>query len=315
MKTFANIKPVRITLLSLLVAVCFEANAQFDPMFTQYMNNEMFINPAYTGTRKALAINMLYRNQWVGIDGAPKTQTFSAHAPLDIHNGVGVAIMNESIGITHQMRVMGNYSYRIKTGNFTKLSFGLQGGLVNLRERYEDLTLISQTDNVFTPNMPSVFAPNVGFGMFFYSKEYYIGLSIPRMIKNKVQDNGSSYVKNSASPSDWHYFLTSAYVFDASEDIKVKPSIMIKYVSGAPVQAEFNMQALFAKVWWIGAGFRSGDALSAMTGFNISNQFKVLYSYDYSITPLRGYNAGTHEITLGYDFAFKRQRISSPRLF
>lgn len=318
MKTIHEIGTRRkksIGLLLFLFVLCLNANAQFDPLFTQYMNNEMFVNPAYTGTRKVLATTLLYRNQWVGIKGAPITQTFSIHSPIGDHNGIGLSMMNESIGITHQFRVNGCYAYRIRTGDYSLLSFGLSGSLVNLRENYQDLELYSQNDHVFNISKPSIIAPNAGYGMFFYTNKMYVGLSIPRMIKNSIAETGKSSVKNSANPKDWHYFLTSAYIFTPSRDVMIKPSIMIREVYGAPLQAELAFHTLFNKVWWIGASYRTGDAITAITGFQIKPEFRFFYSYDYSLTKIQAYSSGSHEITISYDFAFKRKRIASPRLF
>jgi type IX secretion system PorP/SprF family membrane protein len=302
-------------LLFLLLLLCLRSNAQFDQMFTQYMNNEMFINPAYTGTREALAATLAYRNQWVGIDGAPETQTFSIHSPIGENWGAGLSAFNEKIGISRQLRVNANYAYQIKFNRRDKLSFGLNGGIVNLNENFNQLILKDQNDLVFPDNSASVIAPNAGFGMYYYTKKYYIGFSIPRMIKNTILGNGGVHVKNSASPKDWHYYLTAAYVKKVSYDFRFKPSIMIKEVSGAPLQVELSLQGIVRDFWWIGMAYRTGDAISAITGFHINPQFRVFYSYDYSLSKLNSYNTGSHEITIGYDFVHKKTKIVSPRLF
>lgn len=304
-----------ISLLTFLLMLCLKSNAQFDPMFTQYMNNEMFINPAYTGTRDVLAATLLYRNQWAGLEGAPKTQTFCIHSPLGDYSGAGLSFMNENIGITNIIRANANYSYRIQTSDLSHLSFGIDGGIINYRQSMQDLILVNQNDHLFTPNQQNVFAPNAGFGLFFYKKNFYLGLSTPRMIKNSFRPNSSSKVQNSASPKDWHYYLTSSIIIDVSDDFKFKPSIMIKEVAGAPIQGEISLQGLVRDFWWFGTSYRSGDALSVILGMQMTPQLRLFYSYDYSFTPLQSYNAGTHEITIGYDFTFKKRRITSPRLF
>ena len=299
------------SLFVLLFMLCIKANAQFDPMFTQYMNNEMFINPAYTGTRDALSATLLYRDQWVGIAGSPKTQTFAIHGPIGDYNGVGISVMNESIGITKQIRLNGNYSFRIQTGDNSHLSFGLSGGMINHREDRNQLILINEHDQVFDP-IPAVTVPNSGFGMFYYTDRFYLGFSVPRLIKNNVSSSG---MKNTVSTKDWHFYLTSAMVMDASEYLKLKPSIMIKEAYGAPVQADISVQGLVKDFWWVGAGYRTGDAVSAMLGFQVSPQLRFFYSYDYTLSKLNSYSSGSHEVTIGYDFSFKRNRIVSPRYF
>ena len=311
-----QIKKVRgkmaVSLFAFMLVLSLKANAQFDPMFTQYMNNEMFINPAYAGTRKVLATTLLYRNQWVGITGSPKTQTFSLHSPFGKKNGIGVSVMNESIGITNILRFNGDYSYRIRTSSRGQLSFGLSGGLIQYHQNYNELVLINPNDHLFNSNIPNAIAPNAGFGMFYYTNKFYVGFSIPRMIKNSFKSDG---IKNSASPNDWHYFLTSAVVLDVSRDVKLKPSIQIKQVAGAPLQGELAIHSLFSNVWWLGVSYRSGDAISVITGFQFSNQLRIFYSYDYALTTLQNYSSGSHEIVLSYDFVYRKNRISSPRLF
>ena len=299
-------------LLFLLFVLCLKADAQFDPAFTQYMNNEMFINPGYTGTRRVLAATLVYRNQWVGIKGSPKTQTFSMHTPTRKRCGIGASIMNESIGISRLTRFNVNYAYRIKTSAKAQLSFGLQGGLIQFHQNYNELNLINPIDNLFPIDLPNAIAPSAGFGMFYYTNRFYVGFSIPRMIKNTITASG---VRNSALPQDWHYYLTSAIVLDVSENIKLKPSVMIKEVAGAPVQAEVAMHTLLGNVFWLGVSYRTGDAVSAITGFQLSPQLRIFYTYDYTLTELQNYSTGSHEIVISYDFAYKKNRITSPRIF
>ena len=300
------------SLLALLLILCLKADAQFDVMLTQYMNNEMFINPAYTGTRRVLATTLSYRNQWVGIEGAPVTETFSIHSPTGKKAGLGMSVLNESIGISRRIGFNGNYSYRIKTGADGHLSFGLSGGLIQYHQNFNELVLIDPNDHLFSTSYPSVIAPNAGFGMFFYTNRFYLGFSIPRLIKNSMQSYG---LQNSASPQSWHYYLTSAVVLNLSENFILKPSMMIKEVSGAPLQAELAMHALVGKVWWIGTSYRSGAAVTATTGFQLSPQMRIFYSYDYALTKLQNYSSGSHEIVISYDFARRVNRITSPRIF
>jgi type IX secretion system PorP/SprF family membrane protein len=302
-------------LLIFLLMLCLKSNAQFDQKFTQYMNNEMFINPAYTGTREYTAITLAYRNQWVGFDGAPKTQTFSIHSPIKEGWGLGISALNEEIGITHQLKFNGSYAYQIKINRKDKLSFGILGSLVNLRENYTELLLRDQNDINFSANNTNVIAPNAGFGMYYYSRKYFVGLSIPRMIKNSIISDGSSVVKNSASPKNWHFYLTAGYVKGISNNFKIKPSFMIKEVYGAPVQVEISLQGIVKNFWWIGLSYHTGDAISAITGFHITPPLRVFYSYDYSITKLKSYSSGSHEITISYDISNRSKTITNPRFF
>ncbi len=310
LKLFADKK---IFLAVSLIVICFQAQAQFEPQFTQYMYNEMFINPAYAGSREHAALTGLYRNQWVGIEGAPKTQTFSGHTPLRNEKiGVGLTILNEQIGVTKDLGIFANYAYRVpmKSGTF---SMGLQAGIINHVEQLEDVKTQDQFDNSFL-GTPKLTVPNVGFGLYYNSKTYYGGLSIPRILQNSVDAKTGKGV-NQVKMDYWHYYLMGGYVFTVNENVKVKPTMMLKVVSGAPLEADLGAHVLFNEVLWVGGSYRTGDSWSAIVQFQLTKQLRMGYSYDYTITDLQRYNSGTHEITLGYDFSFNKNKIVTPRYF
>jgi len=292
------------------------SQAQFEPQFTQYMFNEMFINPAYAGSRKQISATMVYRNQWVGLEGAPKTQTASIHGPLmNKKLGIGVTIMNETIGVTHQFAVYGNYAYRFQVGSDGAFALGLQGGFINHQEDLSKVVTTEENDNEFLLNTPQVFLPNAGFGMYYNTTRFYAGLSIPRMFQNEVAGDGSSDVTNTMELQYWHYYLSTGYVFPISESVKLKPSIMAKAVSGSPFVADFTIQALLKDIFWLGFSYRTEDSFSGLATFQITPQLRIGYSYDYTTTELNNYNNGTHEINLGYDFSFTKKKVVTPRYF
>lgn len=316
-KATASLKMVLRNAMVLIVILMasYNARAQYEPMFTQYMFNEMFINPAYAGSRDQLSSTLLYRNQWVGIEGAPKTQTFSIHAPL-IHKkiGIGLSIMNENIGVTHQLCFYGNYAYRIQLWQGT-FSMGLQAGLISHQEKLAEIRTKDQGDATFIANTPRLILPNAGLGFYYATEKYYVGLSVPRFIQNKVDVSNGVKVTNRANFKNFHYYLTGAYVFGMSENIKLKPSLMVKAVQGSPVEADLNLNVLFNGIFWVGASYRTGDAVALLTQLQITRQFRVGYSYDYTLTKLGNLNSGSHEITLGYDFSFSKSKIVTPRYF
>jgi type IX secretion system PorP/SprF family membrane protein len=302
--------------LSIALLLQQSAQAQFEPQFTQYMFNEMFINPAYAGSREQISATTVYRNQWVGLEGAPKTQTLSIHGPLmNKKLGIGLNVINESIGVTHQFAVYGNYAYRLQVGSNGAFAMGIQGGFINHQENLSEVITNEENDNEFLFNTPRVVLPNAGFGMYYNTDRFYAGLSIPRMFKNKVAGDGSSEVSNSMEMKNWHYYLTSGYVFSISEGVKLKPSIMVKAVSGAPLIADINMNALFKDVFWLGVSYRTEDSFAGMAAVQITPQLRIGYSYDYTTTELNNYSNGTHEISLGYDFSFNKKKVVTPRYF
>jgi type IX secretion system PorP/SprF family membrane protein len=289
--------------------------AQYGPTFTQYTFNEAFINPAYTGSQDALAVNASYRNQWVGVEGAPITETFVAHTPV-FHKtvGIGITAYNEHAGILKTTAASLNLSYRIIMNKST-LSFGLSGGIQNFRE---DLTKVktgqeSLVDNQFL-NRTRIVSPNCGFGVYYYTRKFYAGVSIPRMIQLSLSDD-STKVVNRVNQKDFTYYGAIGYVFDQNENAIWKPYIMTKILQGAPIQSDFSLTVLLKKVLWAGASYRTDKTLSGIVGFQFNPQFKLTYSYDYTFSDLQKYNSGSHEIQLSYVFSFNKEKIVTPRLF
>jgi type IX secretion system PorP/SprF family membrane protein len=292
------------------------SQAQIDPQFTQYMFNETFINPAYVGSQESISATLLYRNQWVGIEGAPKTQTFSIHAPVkNRHVGLGISVMNEEIGISHQLSVYGYFAYRILYPH-SALSFGLGGGFSNREERLSEVRTIVPGDQQFMTDLTKNFLPNSSFGIYYYNKKFYAGLSIPRLMENKIIISSvNSVVENTVNYKLWHYNLATGYVFTLNEDLKFKPSLLIKVVQNAPVEFDLNANFIIRDFLWLGAGYRTGDAVSALFGLQLSRQLLFGYSYDYTLTPLQTYNSGTHEISLRFNFGYNKKLVISTRYF
>jgi type IX secretion system PorP/SprF family membrane protein len=299
-----------------LVSTALSASSQFEPMFSQYMFNELFINPGYAGSRDALSIVALHRDQWVGLDGAPKTQTLSLHAPI-AHNkmGVGFAIINERIGVTRQTGFYGNGAYRIPMKKGT-LSLGIQLGFLSHQERLTEVHTDIAGDNQFIINSDRVMLPNFGFGAYYQREKFYAGISIPRLMENKVNiNNGETNVHNRVNINAWHYFITIGGVKDINGALKIRPSILVKNVAGAPVELDLSANLIFHDVIWAGLGYRTGDAASVIVGANITPQIRFGYSYDYTLSALQKFNSGSHEIMLGYDLRFIKDKITTPRYF
>ena len=305
----------KAVLLAILFLSAAQVKAQYEPHFTQYMFNEMFINPAYAGARECISATGLYRKQWVGIDGAPVTETVSIHSPFfDNKMGIGLAVVNEKIGVTQNTGFNASYAYRMPLSK-GKLSLGLQIGAVNHYEELSKLTTVQSGDAQFANNTPKLLLPNAGFGAFYYTQKFYAGLSIPHLILNTVDAASIKKVTNKASVKDWHYYITAGYIAKVSDNIKLKPTIMIKEVVGSPMQFDASLNALFVDVFWVGAAYRTGDAVSAIAGIQITKQLRLGYAYDYTLSKLKKYNTGTHEITLGFDFSFDKSKIANPRFF
>ena len=302
--------------VSILLLCSISLHAQNEPSFTQYMFNESFINPAYAGSHEYFSATGLYRNQWVGIEGSPNTETFSIHAPVAKRKlGLGLSVMNESIGVSHQLMIKGNFAYRILMPT-SVFAFGLQAGFVNHQEDLMEIHTTVSGDNQFSSNVREYFLPNAGFGMYFKTDRFYAGFSIPRLLENKISASQAEVVvRNIGNPEIWHYYFATGYVTDLSENIKFKPSIMVKAVANSPVEMDLNANFLFNELIWIGAGYRTGDAVSAMFGIQLSKNLRLNYSYDYTLSALQQFNSGSHEFALQYDISLEKDKFISPRYF
>ena len=297
------------------ILISLHAHAQYQPQFTQYMFNEMIINPAYAGARECLSATLLYRNQWSGIAGAPVTETFNIHSPIANQKmGLGLSIVNDKITVMQNTGVFANYAYRLPLTK-GKLSFGLQAGVVNHYEKLNELTPGQSNDPQFAASTPKLLLPNAGFGLFYYTDKFYAGFSIPKLILNTVDASENKKVTNKASAKDWHWHLSAGYIASLSETIKLKPTVMIKKVGGSPTELDLSVNALFHDLIWVGAAYRTGDAVSVLAGVQITKQLRLGYAYDYTTTALKKFNGGSHEITLGYDFTFDKTKIVTPRFF
>ncbi|MFV5696549.1 type IX secretion system membrane protein PorP/SprF [Flavobacterium sp. LB3P122] len=283
--------------------------AQQDAQFTQYMYNTININPAYAGSSGALSIFALHRTQWVGLEGAPVTNIVSMNTPLNSNNlGLGVSIMNDKIGPTHENTISADLSYTVPTSETFKLSFGIKA-TANLFDL--DVTRLNPADN--DPSLHDYnnkFSPNIGAGLFWHSNKAYVGFSIPNFIEtNRYDDNEVAVFKEKIN-----YYLIAGYVLDLNNYIKFKPAVLTKIVKGAPLQMDVSGNFMFNDKFVVGLAYRWSAALSAMVGFQVSEGLYIGYGYDHESTNLNNYNSGSHEIFLRYEL-FKNNKITSPRFF
>lgn len=289
---------------------------QQETMFTQYMFNGLAINPAYAGSHQTLEFTALAREQWTGLEGAPSTQTFTAHSPLKNRSiGLGLSIIHDKIGITSQFGVYGAYSYRIQFNNKGVLSMGLQAGFTQYQEDLTKLqgSIRDPNDPNFSQDQISKFMPNFGAGLYYYTKRFYMGLSAPHLVQNKLDNIETAY---SEARQKRHYFYTTGYVFDLSRSIKFKPNLLFKVVEGAPLEIDINANFLFQELLWLGVSYRSFDSFDAIVQLNVTEQFSIGYAYDFATTTeLKRLHSGSHELMLNYRVKPPRRRMLTPRYF
>lgn len=308
-----NAKRMKIKLVFLfLLGIVGSVSAQQDPMFTQYMHNPVSINPAYAGSSGTLNFTAMHRQQWVGIDGAPKTLTLSINSPFLGYNvGVGFNLIHDQLGPVKQTGLYLDYSYKLKVTEKVKLAFGMKGGFNMYDINLQELIREDNEDDVIMFGASKMFLPNFGVGTYLYSDRFYLGLSIPKMLQNSLSDNSNTL----QNKEERHYFFTGGIVLDVSENIRFKPSFTLRMVNGAPLSSEFSGAILLHDRLWLGGMYRLGDSVGAMVRFNVTNQFSLGYSYDMTQSRLRNDNQGTHEVYVSYDIAFRNKKILSPRFF
>jgi type IX secretion system PorP/SprF family membrane protein len=306
-------KIIRLVLLFL----CVVGYAQQDSQFTQYMYNTININPAYAGSRETMSVFILHRTQWVGLDGAPLTNTASIHTPINDSNiGIGMSIVSDKIGPSEENNIAIDFSYTIPTSDRYKLSFGLKASANLLNIDFNKLNKYDKNDYSFDTNIDNKFSPNIGVGVYFHSNNTYIGLSAPNLLETKHFDRYAGTGANSHVATERiHYYLIAGHVFDVSDSVKFKPSMLTKLVEGAPLQVDLSGNFLINEKFMAGVAYRWSAAISAMVGFQISNSWFVGYGYDLETTRLSNYNSGSHEIFLRYELFDKYDRIITPRFF
>ena len=313
-------KSLLVTVL-IVLSVCSEVYAQQDAQYTQYMYNTMSVNPAYAGSRGQLSIAGLYRSQWVGLEGAPKTQTLNLHAPIrNSRLGYGISIINDNIGdgVVQETQLDAVLSYTVDVSLEGKLSFGLKLGGNMLSLDFNGLNNFD-SENIQGENIDNKFSPNFGVGVYYHTNKFYAGLSAPNMVETEYFDN-SQRDSNSVqflSKERMNFYLITGYVFDLNNNFKFKPAVLTKVVGGAPLQIDLSASFLFNDMFSFGAAYRWDAALSGMLGFQISDQLMIGLAYDRETTELGGtqFNDGSFEVFLRFELVKAFQRMVSPRFF
>ena len=298
-------------LIFALMLTSYAGFAQQDAQYTQYMYNTININPAYAGSRGVMSVFGLHRTQWVGLDGAPTTNTFSLNTPINNSNlGVGFSLVNDRIGPTSDNTISADISYTIPMNEVYKLSFGVKasGNIFNLDTDKLDP---AQANDPNLQNFNNEFSPNFGAGVYLHSDKLYLGLSVPNFLQDsKYNDNEVAVFQERMN-----FYFIGGYVFDVSQSIKFKPAVLTKMVTGAPLQVDASANFLFFDKFMLGGAYRWDAAVSALAGFQVTDGLFIGYSYDMETTQLRRYNSGSHEVFLRFELFNKVSKMVSPRFF
>ena len=293
------------------------AFGQQDPMYTQYFFNTQTVNPAYAGSWESLGFMALARNQWTGWDGAPRTYTFSVQAPLRNEKvGLGLSIINDVVFKEKRFGLWGDYSYKVKFTHNTDLRMGLKGGFTNYSNNLLDYNVLDPNDPMFQEDLVNKFIPNFGAGLFLTNPSYYVGFAVPKLLHNEVEEAGDANPNNFMFRAEFrHFYLHGGFVFDMGQNLKFKPSYMVKALKGVPPQFDFSANFLIMEKVWLGAMVRTNDAVGFIGQLILNNNMRIGYAYDYSTTKLQNFHSGSHEIMVSYELRTLKELVVSPRYF
>lgn len=285
--------------------------AQQDALYSQYMFNAFAVNPAYAGSRNSISTVALHRSQWIGINGAPRTQSFSLHTPSgETGLAFGFNFVHDQLGPSRNIwsAFTGAYHLRLKKG---KLSFALRGGIFNSTIDRNLLTFENPTDQFNVNGKDASLVPSFDFGTYYYRDRFFAGLAINHLTKHNF--NFQNYPNNTALFLNRHYMLMTGCVLKLKPNLLLKPSILLRYAEGGIPSIDLNASLLVKNFWWIGASFRNKNSLVFITEFNVTDYLRVGYSFDLTLNKLSKYNNGSHELFIGFDFTTGGKKTPSPR--
>ncbi|WP_430817713.1 PorP/SprF family type IX secretion system membrane protein [Carboxylicivirga sp. RSCT41] len=302
------------TILTLIISlVCVSALAQQDPLYTQYVNNQLTFNAGYAGSNDMLSAQFSERHHWTGFNGRPTTRVLTVHMPVGLtKTNVGVSFINDEIGPVKFNSFYLDYAYRFQVSNSGYLSLGVKGGFDMFNAYLTEVPLNEIDDATFANNLEESFILNFGFGAYYVTPQYYVGFGIPRLVKNDI--NGGSNTMFEAE--SLNYYLSSGAVLSLSDYIKLRPSFQARLMWHSPVHLETMVWAIYNDRFWLGTGYRLHDAIHAGIQLQITEQIRVGYTYDFTVSRFNRYGGtGAHELSLCYDFRFRRKHVKSPRYF
>lgn len=295
-----------ITVVVLMSSAALNGQNQFN--LSQYMLYQAFVNPAAIGAYAQLNGAVYHRSQWVGFDGAPTSQGFNMNLPFrSARHAIGLAYLHDQIGANNNNEISLGYSFRARLSPKTSLLLGLMATANILKTSYTTLALNDAIDPSFNSNT-TVVLPNFKYGMYLQNERYYVGIAIPNLMENKIAA-GKGEVSFNAD--NLHYYLQAGYLFRLGERSDLGVSTLVKQVSGSPLQADLNLQYIYQKKFGLGASYRTSKDLVALINFRITPMLKLGYSYDYSLSGLRRYNSGSHEIMLIFNLVNDKKNIGA----
>ncbi len=310
MKTIRHSLTVVLALLG-----CAKLFAQQEVMVSQYMFNQLFLNPAYAGSHAYMSSSLLHRSQWLKVEGAPRTSMMAVDAPLmNGKMGAGLSIVHDQIGVSRDLDIAAHYAYHLRLSPTSKLAFGMRAGLSIYSARLSELNYWDTNDQVFQGDIANKPVGKFGFGLYWYDTRSYVGLAVPTIYAadKQIAMNATGVIDDYFTQ---HFYVNAGHVFTLNESFDIKPSTMVRYTEAAPMEADVNCNVLYRERIWFGLGYRTGDAVVGMLEYQINPMLRIGYAYDMTTSQLRNYTNGSHEVMLGLDFGKEPIRIKTPRYF
>lgn len=297
---------VTLTLLSIS-----DLKAQQQYIITQYMFNGLILNPAYAGSHESWSFTLMSRHQWAGIEGAPTTQSLAAHGPINnISSSMGLLLVNDQYGAIKLNNVYASYAYRVSFSKDRHLSLGLQGGFSSFEVDLSRSHLIDHDDPaIFVDNTRSFF-PNAGTGIYYSDPRLFVGFSVPFILNNRLNQSAQDLSRNSR-----HYYFNIGSTHKLNHSIKFKPSFLLRYVRGVPVDIDVNSSFVFNDVVWLGVTYRLGDSFDFIMEIQFTDNLRFGYSFDLTTSELSAVTSGSHEFVLNYRIKKKHHKVFHPRHF
>ena len=299
----------KIGVFTLCMGLSLLGFSQQDPMYSQYMYNMLSVNPAYAGSKGGIHGVLLHRSQWLNVEGAPTTQNFTLHSPINGEKmGLGLNVVNDQIGVSSRLNIQGAYAYKLQLED-SKLAFGIQASISRWRNNWQELKTIDPNDPSFALSGESFIKPNFGVGVYWNNDRFFASAAVPHLLNQNLSDEAVEAALRR------HLFASFGGLYTINDQLKFKPSVMLKFVDSAPLQADINAELIINDRVWIGASGRVWDGLVGMAQVKIRDNFWIGYAYDYPLTEIRRVSGGTHEIFISYTHFLRKPKILSPRYF
>lgn len=290
--------------LLVVTGICY---SQQDAMFTQYMDNQIYVNPGYTGSKECLQAGLLHRQQWVGFKGAPSSTTLSLHTPTKYRSlAIGIDLMNDKIGPIDRLSANIDVAYRLMFKNGSKLSLGLKGGIDSYSGNIKEIDATGQ--DPLAVNLNNAVSPNFGVGAYYFSNRWFIGASVPRISSNLSKRIGGL-------DDARHIFAIAGCVLNVSENFKLRPTTQLRLAEGSPMSLDLSLAGIFSDKFWLGGMYRLNESVGGFIQYEFAQQFKIGYAIDVPTNVLRGQTSGSHEVLLTYTLKKSQKGLISPRYF